>query len=36
MDTAELEALVAEGRKRRLMAVREPSPVAESGNSPTG
>ena len=30
MDTAELEALVAEGRKRRLQAVRESSPIAES------
>ncbi len=36
MDTAQLEALVAAGRKRRLQAVTEPSPVAESGNTPTG
>jgi hypothetical protein len=35
MDTAQLEALVAAGRKRRLEAVPELSPAAESGNSPT-
>jgi hypothetical protein len=36
MDTAQLAALVAEGRKRRLQAVPEPSLVAESGNSQIG
>ena len=35
MDTAQLEALVAAGRKMRLEAVPELSPAAESGNSPT-
>jgi hypothetical protein len=32
----QLEALVAEGRRKRLEAVPELSPVAESRNSPTG
>jgi hypothetical protein len=36
MDTAQLEALVAEGRRKRLAAMPEPSPVAESANSQIG
>ena len=33
MDTARLEALVAEGRRKRLAALPQPSPTAESENS---
>jgi hypothetical protein len=36
MDTAQLEQLVAAGRKRRLAAVPEPSSGAASGNSEIG
>jgi hypothetical protein len=36
MDTAQLEQLVAAGRKRRLAAVPHPSPIAESGTDQTG
>jgi len=36
LDTAQLEQLVAAGRKRRLEAVPEPPPVAESGNNQIG
>jgi hypothetical protein len=36
MDTAQLEALVAEGRRKRLAAMPEPSPAAESANSQIG
>jgi len=36
MDTAQLEQLVAAGRKRRLEAVPEPPPVAEPSNNQIG
>jgi hypothetical protein len=36
MDTAQLQALVGEGRKRRLGAVAKSSPVGESDNNQIG